>query len=314
MDIPAANPTSDQKPAQLLASLIELIRIQTGMDLTFDATPIGQELVPELHVPPHMVAHGSAVCKLAKTTPTGEIACVRCKFVAQKLARKKRRAWVGVCSAGVTEMVWPVWHKQHLIGTTHFRSVLAKDARKSSTVRALDRSRRTGIPISQMRRALDAMPVVSRDKLLKAARFLPNVERLIQLVLAAHHWMPSPFADGERGSVRIRRNTSLVNRAFKHVQANYHQPLSSDTVARSLGYGTRYFVRRFAGDAGIPFLRFLALYRMAVARHLLRNTNLSIGDVNERVGFQDSNYFTATFTRLNKISPTAFRDSIRAGV
>lgn len=310
---PPSTPPSNREPVHVLANLIELIRSQTEMELTCDSGPIGSTLFSELTCAPELVAHNSPVCRAAKSTPQGELACTRCKLVAQQLARKRKEPWIAACSAGVFEMVWPVWNEDHLVGTLHFGSVFTPDARKASVQRALNRAQRTGVAPSVMRRATDSMPVVTRDKLQAAARYLPSVTRLIQLVLAAHHWMPSQFTSEQGQEVRIRRNSPLVDRACKYVQANYHQSLSSHVVAGALGYNTRYFVRKFAHDAGVPFLRFLALHRMAVARHLLRNTNLSIGDVSEKVGFLDSNYFTATFTRLNKISPTEFRASVQHG-
>jgi AraC-like DNA-binding protein len=45
------------------------------------------------------------------------------------------------------------------------------------------------------------------------------------------------------------------------------------------------------------------------AKYLLHNTNLSVKEISAKIGFEDPNYFTTFFTKLEKISPAVYRSS-----
>ncbi|MEP6584790.1 MAG: helix-turn-helix domain-containing protein, partial [Ginsengibacter sp.] len=44
-------------------------------------------------------------------------------------------------------------------------------------------------------------------------------------------------------------------------------------------------------------------------KYLLHSTGLSIKEISNQVGFNDPNYFTSFFTRLEKVSPGHYRSS-----
>ncbi|WP_155816562.1 helix-turn-helix domain-containing protein [Spirochaeta thermophila] len=72
--------------------------------------------------------------------------------------------------------------------------------------------------------------------------------------------------------------------------------------------------RHFIRAVGMPPLRYLAYLRVEKACELLTQTDLTMLEIAEKVGFQDSNYFARQFRRYKGLSPREFRRITRRGV
>lgn len=83
-------------------------------------------------------------------------------------------------------------------------------------------------------------------------------------------------------------------------------------LARKFDMSTRNFDRRFKAATGRTPLYYLQEIRIANARDLLKNSNLSILEVAQRVGYQDSAHFSALFKNFTRMTPSAFRKSVRS--
>lgn len=67
----------------------------------------------------------------------------------------------------------------------------------------------------------------------------------------------------------------------------------------------------FVEIVGVPPAQYLALRRIAQARHLLADTNLTSVEIAERCGFADPRHFSRVFHRLTGMRPTRYREQTR---
>lgn len=67
------------------------------------------------------------------------------------------------------------------------------------------------------------------------------------------------------------------------------------------------FSRSFRREAGMTFQRFLATSRLELACRLLADSELSIGEIGTRVGFDDPTYFARFFRREAGLTPSDYR-------
>lgn len=63
----------------------------------------------------------------------------------------------------------------------------------------------------------------------------------------------------------------------------------------------------FKGVYGDSIYSYVRMYRLQVAEQLLRETNLTIGEIASRIGYLNPNKFTSAFTREYGITPTKYR-------
>ena len=67
-------------------------------------------------------------------------------------------------------------------------------------------------------------------------------------------------------------------------------------------------MRVFRKATGQPPIEYLVRLRIQRAMEMLHNTDLSVTEIAMEVGFNDSNYFTRQFRKINDLSPTAYRN------
>lgn len=65
----------------------------------------------------------------------------------------------------------------------------------------------------------------------------------------------------------------------------------------------------FKGVYGMPVQTYMREYRVHVAADLLRQTDLSIGEIAEQVGYSNQSKFTEVFKRILNVSPARYRNN-----
>lgn len=107
------------------------------------------------------------------------------------------------------------------------------------------------------------------------------------------------------------KQDDFVTKAIAHIRAEYHEPLRLVDVAQNMYISPSYLSRRFREYTGVSFKKYLTWVRMEAAKMLLKETQLSIVEIAERVGYTDSNYFSVCFKRLTGLSPSLYRTQER---
>lgn len=77
------------------------------------------------------------------------------------------------------------------------------------------------------------------------------------------------------------------------------------------GLSPRTLNRRFAEATGLPPLQYLQRLRLEIARELLRDSDLGIGEIAARVGYPDAAYFSRLFRERQQATPHAYRAQVR---
>jgi len=91
--------------------------------------------------------------------------------------------------------------------------------------------------------------------------------------------------------------------ALRHL----HQPLSLSELAAHARMSVRTFTRRFRAEAGLTPGQWLTNQRVALARQLLENSDLSIDHVAHRAGFGSANSLRQHLRAAIGTSPAAYR-------
>jgi AraC-like DNA-binding protein len=104
---------------------------------------------------------------------------------------------------------------------------------------------------------------------------------------------------------------ALSDRSIGKALALIHErPADGWTVeklASAVALSRSGFAERFRALVGDPPLDYLARWRMTKAAELLRDSDLAMIDVAERVGYRSEASFNRAFKRLEGVTPGAFR-------
>lgn len=96
------------------------------------------------------------------------------------------------------------------------------------------------------------------------------------------------------------------------LKGNLEKSISLDDMADYCRMSTRNLSRRFKQATGKTPRQYLMSARLKMARDLLQSSNLTIGDIADKTGFNDASHFSQTFHKSFSSTPSEFRTSLRA--
>lgn len=93
----------------------------------------------------------------------------------------------------------------------------------------------------------------------------------------------------------------------QYLQEHYAEPVKLEDVSGIAGFNSSYFSALFKKETGKNFSEYLIDLRVARAKVLLTDTQISVTDVAAQVGYSDFKYFTRIFRRESGITPADYR-------
>lgn len=100
----------------------------------------------------------------------------------------------------------------------------------------------------------------------------------------------------------------VISRAEKYVKENYRDPnISLISAARHVGMSAAHFSTVFSQTTGRPFITYLTALRMERAKELLAHTGMKLSDIAMEIGYNEPNYFSHVFRKLEGMTPKEYR-------
>jgi len=99
--------------------------------------------------------------------------------------------------------------------------------------------------------------------------------------------------------------------AIREMHADPARTWTVEELAKKAALSRSVFFDRFTGAVGVPPMEYLLGWRMAIAKDLLRQKDISLAEVAERVGYSSASTFSTAFSRFVGRPPSRFaRESI----
>jgi len=122
-------------------------------------------------------------------------------------------------------------------------------------------------------------------------------------------WLRRLEAAGElRSAAAVDERLAAVLPA---IEADLAGPWSLQRLADMMCLSKVRMREVFVGGVGLPPMRYITLRRIAHARSLLADTDLTCAEIAERCGCHDPGYFSRMFHRVAGLQPLAYREQAR---
>ncbi len=95
--------------------------------------------------------------------------------------------------------------------------------------------------------------------------------------------------------------------AVAYMENHYCTAIGTEQLAAIAGYSERQFLRLFKTVFGTTPNQYIVGLRMKKAQQLLKDTELSIGEIAWRCGYDDHNYFSRLFKKQVGVTPRAYQ-------
>lgn len=108
--------------------------------------------------------------------------------------------------------------------------------------------------------------------------------------------------------LRKEQSSGCILQIKQYIDAHYYENISLKSLSARYYMNAVYLGRLFRKTYGIYFNDYLLQLRVKEAKKLLRQTDLRMYEIAEKVGIQNADYFVTQFEKLEKVTPTAYRN------
>ena len=93
----------------------------------------------------------------------------------------------------------------------------------------------------------------------------------------------------------------------RYIDVNYKESLTLDMLARVVHINKYYLVHAFKSEYGVSPINYMISRRIDESRYLLKETNMSLSEIAQVLGFSSASYFSQSFRRSEGTSPIEYR-------
>ncbi len=98
-----------------------------------------------------------------------------------------------------------------------------------------------------------------------------------------------------------------IHQVTEYIRQNYQKKIYLKDISQAVGISIGYMNKIFREERATTPIEYLNICRISIACHLLVNSDASISEICEQVGFHDMKFFYTMFKRQNGISPGVYR-------
>lgn len=103
--------------------------------------------------------------------------------------------------------------------------------------------------------------------------------------------------------------SDVVIKTKKYIDENLNRNLSGQEIAATIGFSHSYLINIFKKETGVSLNNYINKTRIMKAKELLLTTDEPVTEIAYAVGFNDSNYFSTFFRKMEGMTPSNFRKS-----
>lgn len=100
----------------------------------------------------------------------------------------------------------------------------------------------------------------------------------------------------------------LIKRTKEYICKHFHEELTVNQIAKTLGVNPDYISRIFKKAEGISLKHYIMRERIASAKNMLKYSDYSISEIGQYLGFSTQSHFTEVFKRFCGMTPQVFRN------
>ncbi len=108
-------------------------------------------------------------------------------------------------------------------------------------------------------------------------------------------------------------HSAAVSRSLAYIRRHYAEPLTVQALASTVSLSAKHLCRLFVRETGMSPQAALIAYRMEQAQLLLTESELTVLQVAQAVGFADQRHFSQIFRKKVGAVPTEYRKEQRYG-
>lgn len=133
-------------------------------------------------------------------------------------------------------------------------------------------------------------------------------ERLssILTLIMENSWIPEKQTVGSSN-----RSSDAMSEIKRYIEIHYREKILLDNLAELFYMNKYHMVRSFKSRYGDTIINYLTSQRIIAAKKKLRFSDESVEEIGFECGFEDANYFSRAFKKMEGYSPSSYRNMWR---
>ena len=109
-----------------------------------------------------------------------------------------------------------------------------------------------------------------------------------------------------------KKRSEFTKTILDYIHQHYAHQITEQELAALVNLSVNYMHRKFCEDMAQPPIQYLNRFRVRCSKRLLNETDFSISQIAQSIGFSNANYFCRVFQKYNNgISPSQYRKKHR---
>ena len=114
-------------------------------------------------------------------------------------------------------------------------------------------------------------------------------------------------ATADVAAPRFSQKAEQLKPALEYIETHYGQPITLDALARLSGLSPKYFCRFFRAIVHRSPIDYVNYYRVECASHFLTTTDMTVAEIAQHCGYNDSSFFIKQFRKYKGTTPKHYR-------
>ena len=225
-------------------------------------------------------------CNLVKSCPAGKRACAHSDMMLLKKCQESRKLEIHVCHAGLVDVIVPIIYLDEIIGYLIFGQMRAND-NFASIVEYLSS---LGLNIDFAQAFFNSLPLVDEARM----NSISNIASLLVKYILLENMLKPDLSQN-------------MQRTIQYIDENLDKPLSVKNISKNVNVSKSVLYKNFHSRFNCTLSEYINSQRIERSTLLLLNTDLSIDEISQRVGFSNASYFSKTFKKQMGTSPLRYR-------
>ncbi|MGX7092792.1 helix-turn-helix domain-containing protein [Hutsoniella sourekii] len=109
----------------------------------------------------------------------------------------------------------------------------------------------------------------------------------------------------------VQMKNDGIAKIQRYIRNNYGERITLDSLSEIIGINKYYMIRLFKQKTGLSPIDYLIHIRLAKAEQLLVQSETTISQIADIVGFHSPSHFSKTFKESNQMTPSDYRKKYR---
>lgn len=105
-----------------------------------------------------------------------------------------------------------------------------------------------------------------------------------------------------------KKKKTNIHKMREYINQNFTRKITASHVAKSAGLSVSRALHLFKEETGMSLSSYITKLRIDYGKYLLLNTDINIAELANEAGFYDQSHFTKNFKKMEKTTPSRFRE------